>query len=67
MKWEKLRLGDRWVLLSEPSADGVHKALGAVERVGLAFEARDSAGIMIGKRSLCKHAMQLVEKAEAHG
>jgi hypothetical protein len=63
MKWEKFKVGDRWVLMSPPDTQGVRKPLGSVERVGLRYEARDGAGIVISNGCIRQHAMLSVEKS----
>ena len=64
MTWLKHQKGDRWFLFADPAGGNTREALGAVERIGIAYEARNRDGIVIGKRCMRKHAMDLCEQAE---
>lgn len=63
MKWMKASKGDKWILFSAQQLDGSRTALGVVERVGIAYEARDDRDVVICRRSLCRLAMDAVEKS----
>ena len=64
MTWLKHSRGDRWFLFSTPDGGDVRTALGAVERIGIAYESRDQQGNVIARHSTVQLAMRAVEKAE---
>lgn len=67
MTWLKHKIADRWYLFPSPNGGHVKESLGAVERIGIAYEARDRDGLLIAKRSSRQRAQQLVEEVEGLG